>query len=457
MRFPDTVAAIASPPGQGAVAMVRVSGPAALAVAGRVFCKRGCAVPEGEAAMSALEHLKPRMQYFGQIWDEGALVDEVLLTVFRGPASFTGEDVVEIGCHGGGLVTRRVLEALLRAGAGAAGPGEFTRRAYLSGKLDLTQAEAIMDVVLAQSDLALRAAARQLGGSLGERVRGLQSRLLDVLAHLEAYIDFPEEDIAPETGSQMQTRMAGVREDLEKLLGTARHGRVLRTGVRTVLTGAPNAGKSSLLNRLLGYERAIVSPVPGTTRDTLEEVVMLRGWALRLVDTAGLREGGDALEQLGMARTLRQLEEADLVLQVSDAQDPPEQMGVAPDPKVLRVLNKVDLRVHPDWAASGAVRVSCLTGEGMEALEQAIALTLQNGIGPTDAADEVTINARHQDCVRRSLVFLDAAVEALGQGIPPEFIAEELRASLEALGEVVGRTDNEDLLGRIFGSFCIGK
>jgi tRNA modification GTPase len=314
-----------------------------------------------------------------------------------------------------------------------------------------------MDVVLAQSDLALRAAARQLGGSLGERVRGLQSRLLDVLAHLEAYIDFPEEDIAPETGSQMQTRMAGVREDLEILLGTARHGRVLRTGVRTVLTGAPNAGKSSLLNRLLGYERAIVSPVPGTTRDTLEEVVMLRGWALRLVDTAGLREGGDALEQLGMARTLRQLEEADLVLQVSDAQDPPEQMGVAPDPKVLRVLNKVDLRVHPDWAASGAVRVSCLTGEGMEALEQAIALTLQNGIGPTDAADEVTINARHQDCVRRSLVFLDAAVEALGQGIPPEFIAEELRASLEALGEVVGRTDNEDLLGRIFGSFCIGK
>ncbi len=453
MRFLETVAAIATPPGQGAVAIVRVSGPDALAVGGRVFRKRG-ATGHGEAVVGALA---PRVQHFGQIWEEGALVDEVLLTVFPGPASFTGEDVVEIGCHGGGLVTRRVLEAVLRAGAGAAGPGEFTRRAFLNGKLDLTQAEAIMDVVLAQSDLALRAAARQLGGSLGERVRGLQSQLLDLLAHLEAYIDFPEEDIAPETGSQMQARMGLVRGELEKLLATARHGRVLRTGVRTVLSGAPNAGKSSLLNRLLGYERAIVSPFPGTTRDTLEEVVMLRGWSLRLVDTAGLREGGDALEQLGMERTRLQLEDADLILQVSDGQKPPEPPAAAQDPRVLHVLNKVDLGEHSGWATTEAVRVSCLTGEGMEALEEAIVDTLQAGLGPADAGDEVAINARHQDCVRRSLAFLRAAEEALAGGIPPEFIAEELRASLGALGEVVGRTDNEDLLGRIFSSFCIGK
>jgi tRNA modification GTPase len=453
MRFLETVAAIATPPGQGAVALVRVSGPDALAVGGRVFRKRGAAGP-GEALVGALA---PRVQHFGQIWDEGVLVDEVLLTVFRGPASFTGEDVVEIGCHGGGLVTRRVLEAVFRAGAGAAGPGEFTRRAFLNGKLDLTQAEAIMDVVLAQSDLALRAAALQLGGSLGERVRGLQSRLLDLLAHLEAYIDFPEEDIAPETGSQMQARMALVRRELEKLLATARHGRVLRTGVRTVLSGAPNAGKSSLLNRLLGYERAIVSPVPGTTRDTLEEVVMLRGWSLRLVDTAGLREGGDALEQMGMARTRLQLEDADLILQISDGQKPPEPAAAGQDPRILCVLNKVDLGEHSGWATTEAVRVSCLTGEGMEALEEAIVATLQAGLGPADAGDEVAINARHQDCARRSLAFLQAAEEALAGGIPPEFIAEELRASLGALGEVVGRTDNEDLLGRIFSSFCIGK
>jgi tRNA modification GTPase len=451
-----TVAAIATPPGQGAVALVRVTGPEAVAVAGRIFRRR--AGSEGPATVAVeMGALAPRVQHFGQIWDAGAPVDEVLLTVFRAPASFTGEDVVEIACHGGGLVTRRVLEAVFRAGAGAAGPGEFTRRAYRNGKLDLTQAEAIMDVVLAQSDLALRTAARQLGGSLGVRVRDLQSRLLDVLAHLEAYIDFPEEDIAPETGSLLQARMTQVHIGLEKLLSTARHGRVLRTGVRTVLSGAPNAGKSSLLNRLLGYERAIVSPVPGTTRDTLEEVVMIRGWSLRLIDTAGLREGGDALEQLGMARTLQQLEDADLILQIFDGQESPGDSVVPLDPRVLRVLNKLDLGEHPDWGGLEAVRVSCLTGEGMEALEEAIVAKMAAGIGPSDAGDEIAINARHQDCVRRSLDFLGAAEEALAGGIPPEFIAEELRASLEALGEVVGRVDNEDLLGRIFSSFCIGK
>ena len=431
-----------------------MSGPDALAVAGRVFRKRGSVGPAAEAGIGALE---PRVQYLGQIWDEDRLVDEVLMTVFRAPASFTGEDVVEIGCHGGGLVTRRILEALLRAGANAAGPGEFTRRAYLNGKLDLTQAEAIMDVVLAQSDKALRAAARQLEGSLGGRVRQLQSELLELLAHLEAYIDFPEEDIAPETGGLMQRRMERVSEQLERLLAGARHGRVLRSGVRTVLIGAPNAGKSSLLNRLLGFERAIVSPVPGTTRDTLEEVVMLRGWSLRLVDTAGLREGGDALERMGMARTVAQLEEADLILKVFDGQNSPENHWNDGDPRVLRVLNKVDLGVHPDWEGVEAVRVSCLTGEGMEGLEGAVAGAIEAGIGPSDADDEMTINARHQDCVRRSLAYLSAASKAFAEAIPPEFVAEELRSSLAALGEVVGRTDNEDLLGRIFHNFCIGK
>jgi tRNA modification GTPase len=454
MSFPATVAAIATPPGQGAVALVRITGPEALAVAGRVFCLGRSAFPPGGCRLDGFD---TRVQYFGQIWDEDHPVDEVLLTVFRAPGSFTGEDVVEIGCHGGALVTRRVLEALFRAGAEAAGPGEFTRRAYSNGKLDLTQAEAVMDIVLAQSDLALRAATRQLGGGLGQRVRTLQGELLDLLAQVEAYIDFPEEDIAPETGVLLRARLERVLGELRKLLASARQGRVLRSGVRTVLSGAPNAGKSSLLNRLLGFERAIVSPVPGTTRDTLEEVVMLRGWPLRLVDTAGLREGGDALEQMGMARTRAQLEEADLVLEVFDGQQSAGRTEALEDPRVLRVLNKVDLAVHPDWDGLDAVRVSCLTGEGMDNLESAIARALEGGIGPTDSEDEVAINARHQDCVRRSHAFLEAAAEALAQATPTEFVAEELRASLGALGEVVGRTDNEDLLGRIFSSFCIGK
>lgn len=454
MKFSATVAAIATPPGQGAVALVRVTGPDALSVGGRVFRRRLRAARGGNEELGALA---PRVQHFGEVWDGDHLVDEVLLTVFRGPASFTGEDVVEICCHGGTLVTRRVLEAVFTAGAEAAAPGEFTRRAYQNGKLDLTQAEAVMDVVLAQSDLALRAAARQLAGTLGDRVRFLQDGLLELLAHVEAYIDFPEDDIAPETGALLHARLVGVLVELRKLLGSARQGRVLRSGVRTVLSGAPNAGKSSLLNRLLGFDRAIVSPVPGTTRDTLEEVVMLRGWPLRLVDTAGLREGGDALEQLGMARTRAQLEEADLVLEVYDAQHAAGRIKGDVDSRILRVLNKVDLGEHPDWAEVEAVRVSCLTGEGMDALALAIEVALQKGVGPCDSADEVAINARHQDCVRRSLDFLEAAGDALAGGIPAEFVAEELRASLGALGEVVGRTDNEDLLGRIFGSFCIGK
>jgi tRNA modification GTPase len=453
MGCPGTVAAIATPPGQGAVAIVRITGAAAFEVSGRVFRRRGGAEQLGGEGVKGLE---ARMQHFGQVWDEGHLVDEVLLTAFHAPASFTGEDVVEIGCHGGSLVTRRVLEAVFRAGAEAAGPGEFTRRAYHNGKLDLTQAEAVMDVVLAQSDLALRAAARQLGGSLGELVRQLQVELLDLLAHVEAHIDFPEEDIEPETGALLQTRMQSVLGRLQRLLASARQGRLLRSGVRTVLSGAPNVGKSSLLNRLLGFERAIVSAVPGTTRDTLEEVVMLRGWPLRLIDTAGLRVGGDALEQMGMARTRAQLEEADLVLEVFDGQHPPATVTNAAA-GVLRVLNKVDLGIHPGWNAVEAVKVSCLTGEGMAALEAAIVRELEAGIGPADAEDEVAINARHQDCVRRSLDFLKAATGALAGGVPAEFVAEELRASLAALGEVVGRTDNEDLLGRIFSSFCIGK
>jgi tRNA modification GTPase len=442
----ETVAAIATPPGQGAVALIRVSGPEALAVAARVFVARG-----------SQKALRPRMQNFGAVMENGAVIDEVLLTVFPGPASFTGEDVVEIGCHGGSLVTRRILELLLRSGANAAGPGEFTRRAYLNGKLDLTQAEAVMDLIGAQSDIALRAAANQLEGRLGLRIRELQKQLLDLLAHLEAYIDFPEDDISPDTGAVFLERMRSVAHELEALLATARQGRVLRAGVRTVLSGAPNVGKSSLLNRLLGFERAIVSSIPGTTRDTLEESVMVRGWPLRLVDTAGLRDQADALELEGIQRARKQLEQADLVLEVFDSTTVPGQVLAAKRDNVVVVLNKADLPEHPAWKDVEAVRLSCLSGEGLNRLEDAIELKLSEGLGVHDAANDVAINARHQDCLRRSLTFLQAAEAALHAGTPPEFVAEELRAALNSAGEVVGQKDTEDLLGQIFSTFCIGK
>lgn len=308
----ETIAAISTPPGVGAVALLRVSGPDALAVAQRVF----------RSQRAEADGWFPRVAYFGVIEEAGRRLDEVLLTYFKEPASFTGEDVVEIACHGGTLLSRRILELLLRSGARLAQPGEYTQRAFLNGKMDLTQAEAVMDLIGAQSDLALRAASEQLEGRLGTAIRGVREDMLGLLAHVEAYIDFPEEDISPDTGNALLERLEGVQVAVRRLLSTASQGRVLREGVRTVIYGRPNVGKSSLLNRLLGYERAIVSPMEGTTRDTLEEVVMLRGWPIRLIDTAGVRDGSDSVEAMGIERSRRERERADLVLWVQDAHEP---------------------------------------------------------------------------------------------------------------------------------------
>ena len=452
----DTIAAIATPPGQGAVAVLRVSGPEAIAVADRVF-----------KAKRKPSELESRVQSLGTICDDHTHLDSVLLTVFRKPSSFTGEDVVEIACHGGVLVTRRILELLLRRGASLADPGEFTRRAFLNGKLDLTQAEAIMDLIGASSDRALRAAAEQLEGTLGTQIRTLQSELLALLAHIEAYIDFPEEDISPDTGSALLQRLQAILQTMESLLASASQGRLIREGARTVISGPPNAGKSSLLNRLLGFERAIVSATPGTTRDTLEESIILRGWSLRLVDTAGLRESLDPIEQEGMNRAMRQRAEADLILHVRDGALPAECIiadagysEAKAGPEEILILNKSDITEHPSWADSPAIRISCLSGEGVRELEDTIDAKLTAAFGTglhSESSGFVVINARHQDCLRRGVEQTHVAKAGLKDGISPEFVAEELRGALHAIGEIVGQTDTEDLLGQIFSTFCIGK
>ena len=465
----DTIAAISTPLGEGAIAVLRMSGPGAVAIARQVF--RGKTRADAAA---------PRVQQFGAIFDGGQKLDDVLLTVFRAPHSYTGEDVVEISGHGGVLVARRILELLLKCGARSAEPGEFTQRAYLSGKMDLTQAEAVMDLITAQTDLALRAATEQLEGRLGGRIRALRERLVGLLAHVEAYIDFPEEDIDPDTGDALRQKLDTVRAETEALLATAGQGRVLREGVRTVICGAPNVGKSSLLNLLLGYERAIVSARPGTTRDVIEEVINLRGYPLRLVDTAGLRESADEIEREGMARTRQQIARADLVLHLADASsprsgaddpsakvsagDPPAAPGESPGQTVadgssaplLLVLNKSDLGEHASWRGVGAVRISCLKNAGLTALEDAIIARITGG----QAAHRdwsVAINARHHACLAKALAYSNAAHQALADGLSPEFVAEELRGALDAVGEVVGKADIEEILGKIFSTFCIGK
>ena len=449
----DTIAAVATPFGEGAIAMLRLSGPAALEIAGRV-----CPPLRGAPA-----DLRPRRLHRARLLSpDGAVLDDVLLSVHRAPASYTGEDVVEITCHGGVLVTRRALDAVLAAGARAAEPGEFTQRAFLNGKMDLTQAEAVMDLIGAQTDLALRAASEQLAGRLGQRVNGLREDLLALVAHLEAYIDFPDEDIDPDTGAALLARCDTLLATLDALLATAGQGRVLREGVRTVIYGEPNVGKSSLLNALVGHERAIVSDIPGTTRDTVEEYINLRGLPLRLIDTAGLRDTADPVENAGIARTRDTLARADLALHLVDASRPPPadtDASVSRAAAEILVLNKTDLGTDPAWADEehrAAVRVSCRTGEGLDALADAVYERVTGGQlawNPSAAA----INARHQRCLARARESLLAARAALAVAVSPEFVALDLRAALDAVGEVVGGVDTEEILGKIFSTFCIGK
>jgi tRNA modification GTPase len=460
MSLDDTIAAISTAVGEGAIAVLRVSGLEAIKLVSRIF--RGSISPE---------KMQPRRSYFGEVYDATGTVDQVLLTLFRGPHSYTGEDLVEISCHGGILVTRKILSLLLIAGARSAEPGEFTQRAFLNGKMDLTQAEAVMDLIRAQTELALRAANEQLAGYLGQELTRIQDQLLTTLAHIEAYIDFPDEAISPETGKMLSDRLEQVRAVLARLVATADQGRILRHGLRTVIYGEPNVGKSSLLNLLLGYDRAIVSETPGTTRDTIEETINVRGIPVRLIDTAGKRWSEDAIEKEGIRRTELQLEQADLVLKVVDASLPwgnaREREGTrgnerersilsAEQKNRILVLNKVDLGLHPDWESSPGVRFSCRTREGQEALNQAIwDLVMTGGLSSQDF--RIAISARHQACLQKAIIDLDAAIAGLTRNELPELVSIEVRGALDAIGDVIGRHDTEDLLGRIFSEFCIGK
>ena len=443
-----TIAAIASPVGTGAVSLIRWSGPQALAVA---------ALATGGRVTAAVA---PRTVHRCRILDEaGRVLDDGLMTLFRAPHSFTGEDCVEFTGHGGLLVTREVLARLFALGATPAGPGEFTQRAFLNGKMDLTQAEGVMDLIAAQTRLALRAARSQLDGHLGRRTTAARDELLATLAHLEAWIDFPDEDIDPQVGAAFLTSVRGVLATIDSLLATADQGRLLREGVRTVIFGPPNVGKSSLLNRLLGCDRAIVSELPGTTRDTIEECINLHGIPLRLVDTAGVREATDRLEAAGIQRTVAQIEAADLLLEVADASlpPPPPLPGGADGVIRLQLLNKSDLTEHPAWADVVAVRLSCATGDGFTTLADTIREALR--FGDADWGEHsIAINARHQASLRAARTALVAAVDILSEPTHAvELAAIDLREALDALGEISGRVDTEDLLGVIFSRFCIGK
>jgi tRNA modification GTPase len=443
----ETIAAISTPTGEGAIALVRISGSGAIPIADKLFQGKG----RPSRFVSHVLHL-------GEIVDEaGRLIDEVMMSIHHAPSSYTGEDLVEISCHGGTLVTAKVLDACLRAGARGARPGEFTERAFLNGKMDLTQAEAVIDLIRARTDLALRSATEQLEGKLGEKIRAIRDALVSLLAHIEASIDFPEEGIEPDAGEKLHGRLYSIREQIQALLATADQGRILRDGVRVVIYGATNAGKSSLLNRLLGYERVIVSDTHGTTRDTIEETVNLRGIPVRLLDTAGFRTSTSDIEREGITRTERSLQRADLRLHIVDrnAPRPAHFQENAINGNEIVLLNKSDLPEHSDWKNFKALRISCATEDGLSELEDEIIARIgKQNLRPENT---VAINLRHRDCLRRALEACDRARGGMNQGLSPEYLAVDLNEALRAVGEVIGAAGVEQILDSVFSQFCIGK
>jgi tRNA modification GTPase len=453
----DTIAAIATPLGEGGLAVIRLSGPAALAIAGRCFH------PAGKKAIMLAEVATHTLHY-GHVQQQGRVVDEVLVAVMRAPRTFTCEDVVEISCHGGLLPAKTILDTLLENGARLAQPGEFTRRAFLNGRLDLAQAEAVIDLIHSRTDLALQAANEQLAGKLSAQINQSRDDLIRVLAHVEAHIDFPDEDIAPDTRGQLITRLETAMAFMARLLTTATEGQILRRGIRAAIIGCPNVGKSSLLNQLLGHDRAIVSHIAGTTRDTIEETANIRGLPVIFVDTAGLREAGDEIEAEGIRRTRAMLQKADLVMHVLDHSSPLSPADAAflqelSNRKRILIRNKVDLPVKlylPDDAKSPVVELSCLSGQGVEQLKDAIKEMIWAGEIRAEML-QVMINSRHQDALKRAHSALVHTRDALAQNLTLELAAMDLHIAVNALGEIVGKTTTEDLLDSIFSQFCIGK
>lgn len=466
----DTIAAIAAGGNvPGAIGVVRVSGPGCFDICGQVFRGRR---PFGEQ--------EARRMVLGEFWDsQGRVIDRGLAVRFPAPHSYTGEDAAEFHCHGSPVVLREVLAALFAAGARQAGPGEFTKRAFMNGQMDLTQAEAVIDLIDAETAAAARNAAAQLDGGLRRRLEPVQEALLEITSRFYAVVDYPDEDIADAGPEEIAAALREAEERLAALLDTCRRGQVLKKGVRTAIVGLPNAGKSSLLNALAGYERAIVTGVPGTTRDTVEESVLCGGVLLRLIDTAGLRETEDEVERLGVERSRRAMEEAELILLVQDGA-----VEVCPENKAhweaeyvllhevaetgkpwLCIESKCDLTT-PHAFSVGAVKegannpaaclcVSSVTGYGLDRLEEAVAALFPAG-DPGEAGGLLT-DQRQEEAAGRARAAVRRALEALESGLTPDAVLTDAEEALDAIGELTGRTAREEIVERIFSRFCVGK
>jgi len=444
--YKDTIAAISTPVGEGGIGIVRLSGPKARAIAGKLFDHK----------------LSDRRLVYGHIIDpeSGDVVDEVLTAYMKAPNTYTREDVVEINSHGGAVPLQRVLELALSSGARLANPGEFTLRAFLNGRIDLAQAESVLDVIRAKTEASLRLAVSGLKGRLSGELKQVRSELMDVLAYLTARIDFPEDEVEAQ---DVESPLEQCRQTLDRLIADADTGIAYRQGVRTAIVGRPNVGKSSLLNLLLREDRAIVTEVPGTTRDTVEEVVNIKGVPFVLIDTAGIVHSKDVVESLGIERSRRAIEMADFVLLVIDRSEQlthydEEIIDLLADKTVLTVANKADLphKAKMDGISRPVVTISALSGDGLHELEDMMVEAVLGGkVISSDAA--LVTNPRHKVLLKKAYDSVSQALKSAREGMPEDFISIDITATLNALGEITGDTVTEELLETIFSSFCIGK
>ena len=450
----DTIAAIASGHQVAAIGIVRMSGEQSISYAESLF------VPSFGGKLS---EQKDRKLVFGELRDtEGQLLDLCLCTISRAPGSYTGEDTVEFQCHGSPMLLRTLLDNLFRLGARQAGPGEFTKRAFLNGRMDLSSAEAVIDLIDAETEEAVRNAAGQLSGAIHRKAESIYSMLADVSAHFHAVLDYPDEDIEDFQLRDYCEKLRNGQRELRTLLKSFDHGQIMSSGIPTAIIGLPNAGKSSLLNALVGYERAIVTEVPGTTRDTVEERVRLGGVTLRLIDTAGIRETEDRVEKLGVERSISAAENAALILAVIDGSREAEEgtrrilQTAGRSEHAIAVISKADLpqRLEKLETRLPQLHLSSLNGEGMEQLEKMIAAMFP---APSVPAGEILTNARQAEAVRRACESMEAALCAMEEGNTPDIVLTETETAMQALGELTGSSVREDITDRIFSRFCVGK
>lgn len=455
----DTIAAIATAMGNSGIGIVRISGEKAVETADRIFRPKKA----GKTLASAKSHTI----HYGFVCDGDEVIDEVLVMLMRGPASFTAEDTVEIDCHGGMLVTRRILETVLKNGARLAEPGEFTKRAFLNGRIDLSQAEAVMDVIQSKNEYALKSSVGQLRGSVSKKIKELREKILYEIAFIESALDDPEHISLDGYGEKLLSVVSGVEEELKALIRSAGNGRVVVEGIRTVILGKPNAGKSSLMNVLVGEDRAIVTDIAGTTRDILEEHIYLQGISLNVVDTAGIRSTEDAVEKIGVSRAMKAAEDADLIIYVVDSSRPLDEnddqiMEMIRGRKAVVLLNKSDLDAvvsAEEIAEKSGHRVLFVSAKeetGIGELEEEIK-TLFYG-GEIDFNDQILItNVRHAQALREAYDSMRMVEESINGGMPEDFFSIDLMNAYEKLGLIIGESVEDDLVNEIFSKFCMGK